>query len=433
MGSLLFILAVVVEAILMVFCLRTRSQQIRAKGLVRLGTLTGFALLVALGVIDWGTRYYALAAFLLLVTIIGIVSSIRKQEVAFRAGRVVLRAIGMTVLLFAATLPVMLFPQYSLLTTTGRYQVSTAISTYVDTSRVETYANTGEYRKLNVGFWYPAAGDGRYPLVVFSHGGISHMGSNESLYHELASHGYVVASIDHTYHAISVAGADGQTTWIDRGYLRELMVENAKTNRNQSYEYYQKWMKIRMDDINFVIDSIRTEAHKDKPDSLYRFVDAAVVGVMGHSLGGSAALGVGRVRDDVGAVIALESPFLYDVEGVKNGEFVFAGEAYPAPVLNVYSDTSWSSLGTLPQYAQNHALLSDNQADAFNVHISGVGHFSLTDLALSSPALTRFLNRSPSMTDAEDCLRTINKVCLAFFDSYLKKTGEFSASPSLAK
>jgi len=98
------------------------------------------------------------------------------------------------------------------------------------------------------------------------------------------------------------------------------------------------------------------------------------------------------------------------------------------PVLNVYSDTSWSHLSNWPQYVENYALLSDTNATAFNVHISGVGHLSLTDLALESPSLTRMINGQKSTTDTEYCLKTINKLCLEFFDCYLKGKGKFTSA-----
>lgn len=79
---------------------------------------------------------------------------------------------------------------------------------------------------------------------------------------------------------------------------------------------------------------------------------------MGHSLGGSAALTMPRQRNDIAAVIALESPFLYDIVGVENNEFVWLDEAYPVPVLNIYSDASWNHLSEWTQYARNDELLS---------------------------------------------------------------------------
>ena len=72
-------------------------------------------------------------------------------------------------------------------------------------------------------------------------------------------------------------------------------------------------------------------------------------------------------------------------------------------------------------------MLTEPPANAFNVHIKGVGHLSLTDFALTSPILTWVLNGKISTTSTENCLKTINKVCLEFFDSYLKGEGQFTA------
>jgi pimeloyl-ACP methyl ester carboxylesterase len=154
-------------------------------------------------------------------------------------------------------------------------------------------------------------------------------------------------------------------------------------------------------------------------------VDTDHIGMMGHSLGGSAALGIGRQRAEIKAVIALEAPFLYDIVGVEDGEFVFVNAVYPTPVLNVYSDDSWDDLAEWAQYARNYALLSDPDATAFNLHISGVGHLALTDLALSSPFLVRILDRSPMARQPEEALQIINRISLQFLDHFLKNLGNF--------
>lgn len=65
---------------------------------------------------------------------------------------------------------------------------------------------------------------------------------------------------------------------------------------------------------------------------------------------------------------------------------------------------------------------------SMNVYISGVGHLALTDFALTSPFLTRILDGQKSTTDTLYCLKTINKICLEFFNSYLKGEGEFTSS-----
>lgn len=432
MGTYILITAVAAEIALAVFCIKTKSNQQKTKSIVRLSSLAAFALLAMLPIIEWSSRYYALAALLLLLAGLGAVSLLRKKEEkkAYKTKRVVWRTVEMTALIFSVTLPAILFPQYKPIPTTGDYQVATATYTYTDKSRIETYTDKGENRKLNVEMWYPENATGTYPLVVFSHGGFGIKSSNESLYNELASHGYVVCAIDHTYQCFSTTDQDGHTIYMDKGYMHECEVENARANPQQSYEFYQKWMNIRTGDINFVIDTILAGASQPNADQAYKLVDSTKIGVMGHSMGGSAALGIGRMRADVSAVIALESPFMCDIQGVKDGEFIFNDKPYPVPVLNVYSDGTWGILADRPQYAENAALLSGANPTAFNVHITGVGHLTLTDLALTTPILTNLLNGKISTTSTLYCLKTINKITLEFFDCYLKGKGPFTSAGS---
>jgi dienelactone hydrolase len=433
MGTIIFLMAVIVEAAFAAFCIITKSNHAKERSIIRIAFFIGFVLLAVLPIIDWSLRYYALASLLLLLAIIGAkaLSQEKGEKREYKAVRVVLRAIGMTVLIFALTLPAIIFPQNkAVVAATGEYQVLTQTYTYTDKNRVESYTDTGKNRKLNVQLWYPDNLDETVPLIVFSHGGLGVKSSNESLYNELASHGYIVCSIDHTYQSFYSTDEDGDTTWIDLGYMQDLFAEDPQSDIQQSYEYYQKWMKIRTDDINFVIDYIITEVENNNADMAYKLVDIAKIGVMGHSLGGSAALGIGRIRADVNAVIALESPFMYDIEGIEDEQFVFTDKIYPVPVLNVYSDSSWSILGERPQYAANYRMLFDTDATAFNVYISGVGHLALTDFALTSPFLTRILDGKKPTTETVYYLKTINKICLEFFNSYLKGDGEFTSSGS---
>ncbi|NLJ61633.1 MAG: hypothetical protein GX338_11885 [Firmicutes bacterium] len=276
-GIFIFQAAVVVEIAFAAFCVITESSQQKIRSIIRVAALTILLPLIVLQIIDWSPRYYALGILLLILAVIGIVDLIRRKEEKrpYKAARVILKAIGMTVLVFAATLPSIVFPQYNMVETSGEYQVATSAYTYTDTNRIETYTDTGEYRKLNVKMWYPKNTETQYPLIVFSHGGISSKSSNESLYHELASNGYVVCSIDHTYHCLFTTDEDGHTTWIDNDYMQELFVEDAKSDRQQSYEYYQKWMKIRTGDISFVIDHILQEAQNNEADRVYTLVNTA--------------------------------------------------------------------------------------------------------------------------------------------------------------
>jgi dienelactone hydrolase len=337
-------------------------------------------------------------------------------------GKLKIGAIAILLLLFFAFVTLaLLFPPYEPLTPTGPYAVATTRYTYIDANRVEAFVSSGEKRKVNATVWHPqpVAGEETFPLVLFSHGGLGLETSNESLYLELASHGYVVWAIGHPYHALWTRDTDGRRAFVNRDYFQTLQQENARRDRQQSLGYYQEWMAVRTGDINLVLDTILQQAGTGA-DDVYSMVDTGRIGVVGHSLGGAAALAMPRQRNDIATVIALESPFLYDIVGVANDEFVWLEEAYPTLFLNIYSDSSWDHLHEWPQYARNAALLVDPPVTALNLHLPGAGHFSLTDLVLVSPRLVRFLEGEAPRLEGIEYLQAVNRACLEFLDRHLK-------------
>lgn len=428
MERIILFSAIAVELVFAACCIRSRSYQSTARSIMRISAFATFILLVKASIIEWSIRWYAFAALLLTWALLGATALVRKANDGrpFRSGNAIRRSVLALLVVLLALSPALVFPQYKPLETTGEYSVETVTYTYIDGSRIETYSNAGELRKLTVQYWYPENACGKHPFVVFSHGSLGVKSSNLSLYRELASHGYVVCSIDHTYQCLFTTDTSGNISLLDRSFMREILAEDAKSDKAQSYEYYQKWMGVRTGDLNFVIDYALGQAGSSDPNHVYALIDTTQIGVMGHSLGGSAALGIGRTRHDVGAVIALESPFLCDIVGVNNGEFVWNEETYPTPVLNIYSDSSWGHLDEWPQYAVSSKLLVDTEATAYTVHVQGAGHLTLTDLALTSPFLTRMLNRQKAGIHTEYCLTTIGQLALEFFDCYLKGTGAFA-------
>jgi dienelactone hydrolase len=420
--------AFALELVFAAYCVHSRSCQATSRSIMRITAFALFVLLMATSIIEWSPRWYAFAALLLIWALLGAITLLRRDRdgVAFRIDAVIKKAVLALLAVLLALSPALIFPQYKPLRTTGAYGVEAVAYTYADEGRAETYSDTGGRRRLTVQYWYPEDANGKYPLIIFSHGSFGVKSSNLSLYRELASHGYVVCSIDHTYQCLFTADTDGRVSLLDRGFMREVLAEDAERDKMQSYEYYRKWMGVRTGDVNFVIDYALSQAAGSDPDPVYALIDTTKIGVIGHSLGGSAALGIGRTRDDVGAIVALESPFMCDIIGVENGQFVRNEKTYPVPVLNVYSDSSWSRLDELPQYAANARLLADTTAISYNVHMRGAGHLSLTDLALTSPLLTRILNGRKASIDTEYCLTTIGRLALEFFDCYLKAKGGFA-------
>lgn len=328
---------------------------------------------------------------------------------------------ALSIILFVCTGWLLLFPKMTPIEITGEYQVLQSSCFYTDTARIETYTNDGSNRELPVSFWYPAEHEENQssPLVVFSHGSFGTKESNETLYRELASHGYVVCSIDHTFQCFSTKLSSGKTIRLSGAFIKEIAADSPQDKPEQSLVNFEKWMKIRTGDINFVLDTILEKASERNDElSVYDLIDTSRICVMGHSLGGSAALGVGRQRDDISAVISLEAPFLCDIQGVDaDGNFIFEQSEYPVPVLNGYSDASWGHLREWKQYEENVRLLEMESEDVQNVYLSGIGHFSLTNLSLSSPFLTMiFDGRNPKDTP-QITLKKINEICLAFLQA----------------
>jgi predicted dienelactone hydrolase len=179
-------------------------------------------------------------------------------------------------------------------------------------------------------------------------------------------------------------------------------------------------MKLRTDDINFVLETIISNSDA----RLFEFqirIDTNRIGIIGHSLGGSAALAMPWLREDIAVVVALESPFLFDIVGVENDEFLWLEQEIPVPVLNIYSDSAWKNLSSWPQYERNVELLESANETIQNVYLPGAGHFSLSDLSLASPLLVSLLEGGKPEIEYRDYLQQVNQLVLEFADLYLNK------------
>jgi predicted dienelactone hydrolase len=140
----------------------------------------------------------------------------------------------------------------------GPLPVASVDRTFVDRSRA-TNAN-GDFagapeRTLEATLWFPRGASGRHPLLVYSHGFMSRRSENVPLAELLASHGYVVVSMDYP---LTNGGAPGGPTVADAV--------------NQP------------GDVRFAIDRILGWSEGERPFA--GEIDADRIGALGLSLGG---------------------------------------------------------------------------------------------------------------------------------------------------
>ncbi len=174
---------------------------------------------------------------------------------------------GSIVLLLAAVIilvPKLLFTDYEGLPTTGPYEVKQVSAILVDEKRLETFEEDGSYREVPVYFYYPdvtesAAGEQKeFPLVIFSHGAFGYYQSNTSTYMELASHGYVVISLDHPYHSFFTKDTAGKTITVNPEFLQQVMYLNENgTSEDEIIALSHEWLDLRLGDMSFALDSVK--------------------------------------------------------------------------------------------------------------------------------------------------------------------------------
>jgi len=347
-------------------------------------------------------------------------------------------------------LPAILFPNQIDIVPSGDHVIQTTLVTWEDKNRLETFTNDGSNRHVSVKFWYPVE-DGNYPLIVFSHGAFGIKDSNESAYKELASHGYVVCSIDHPGHSFYTKSEDGKVVLVNKDYMNEVTYSNEEAHytKPETYELIKKWMKIRTEDINFTIDTIlqnaaqvvqsniaaadtNNEALSSQMEAinLYRLVDRDKIGVFGHSMGAAASVQMGRERKDIDSVINIDGPYFSEMfYDVNKDEFVATGEQYDIPILNIYSDQVWVQLqnGTSTGVYAGNKISDQICKNSYDVYLKGTKHLTLTDLSLASPFLADLLDGEKAKVNVKKSIELENSLILEFFDATLKGQGEFSS------
>lgn len=426
LGIITLLIALSAQIGFLIYRLVTKKRQTKVKHIMRLAAFSIFSLFLVSGVYWWSFRWIGLFLLLAILAIFSAKYFITqpKAEKEYKGLTSVLSCISSCVLLTFCILPGILFPQFNPVASTGAYAVNTTSVTFVDASRVDPYSKTGENRKLTVQFWYPAVEESSdtFPLAVFSHGAFGYRGSNLSTFQDLAGTGYVVCSIDHSYHAFFAQHNDGTATLVNTNFLNDAInITNEAYDEETAYNKTHEWLKLRAGDMNFVLSKILSNTNSEIPEAVRTLINPEKIGLFGHSLGGAAAAQLGRERPDVDGVIVIDGTMIGEETAFKDGQAILNTDAYPVPLLNLYNDSHYEDaklLGT----AYNNLSASAYATEAYDVVIRGSGHLNFTDLPLFSPALARMLGTGEA--DSRYCIETMNQIVLDFFDYTLKDAKE---------
>ncbi|HXY25342.1 MAG TPA: alpha/beta fold hydrolase [Candidatus Acidoferrum sp.] len=205
---------------------------------------------------------------------------------------------------------------------TGPYSVGTRTIALTDSTRNDPYVANGTKRELAVRLWYPASPtqncqaadyaspkvwnyfsqllgmglpnvttnscldtpvmDGAHPVVVFTPGYTGTFSDYTFLFEDLASRGYVVASVAHTY----------ETTVVelpDLGLVKGLFGSHLDDSWRGDEQTFSFATTVRLQDLTFVLNQLE-QLNTKAGSSFQGKLDTARIAVAGHSMGGSTAI-----------------------------------------------------------------------------------------------------------------------------------------------
>lgn len=443
-----------------------------------LNSVSDMVLLIIHLVVE-GYRVQLLFPYCLIVIIVGIslYRLLRKEE-----ARRVPRYLSVP-LIIIATLSLVLtaalmyaFPVFPLPEPTGNFKVGTQTFHFIDYGRKEQFGEQpGAQRELMVQVWYPAqnttgrplpfipestrvlkeepmsqtmgipgifmnylkyikthsyegaevaSSSSSYPLVILNHGFGSSKIYQTSQAENMASHGYIVASIDHTYSTFATAFPDGRTT-------------TMRTDDEQVGDktYRDTVGKMWTDDVTFTLDQLEQMNAGLIPSGLQGRMDLDHVGVFGHSFGGAASYDAANDPRITAGIDLDGALYRYD-QAPLTKPFMFMFSERTFDLYNkvrehyIYTDEELAEMGATREGFEEALTEVETQVDHLVyvaqhggqvLYVENTEHYNFADLQFITPFLHQFQligTIKPARSAA-----LVNAYTLDFFNKYLKGEG----------
>ena len=238
----------------------------------------------------------------------------------------------------------------------------------------------------------PAGRQHALPLVVLSPGFTNSRSTLTALAEDLASHGYVVAGIDHTYESFATAFPDGRVT--------TCLARQARQRGTGSRE---KVAAGRAADVSFVLGEL-TGTPRPWPGA--GLIDPSRIAMAGHSAGGAAAitsmLADSRIRAGI------------DMDGATAAPIPGHGLSRPFLFLGKQSNYTPGSGGAVTTWERDWKLLTGWKRWLL---VAGAIHASFTDLALLADQIGIDVGAGLPGARSLDVTRAYVR---AFFDQHLR-------------
>ena len=337
------------------------------------------------------------------------------------------------------------FPIEDMPTPTGEDYIGTTSYTLEDDTRQENYGDATGDREIKVQLWYPAASiDGYdqvpwlqdgvavakglskdmgfpsfmlnhtakikshsyldaplkesttpYPVVVISHGWRGFRNLHTDLAEELASHGYIVASIDHTYGSVATV-IDDEVLTVDYEALPE------RETTDNFLAYANELVYTYAEDISLTIDYLETLNNTQTTSQFYQALDLTKIGLLGHSTGGGADVALALEDDRIQALFGLDA-------WVESIDESLLSEGLDIPSTFIRSG-AWEESYNNPMLYQ----FIDASSDATLYQIDGTTHYDFTMIYMYSP-LTKAIGFTGEV-EGRYVYQILSEMMLDFFD-----------------